>query len=103
MAPATAEQCRCRLRKGARPTIDERNTNMKARTPTATRRALTASAVAAIALMAPAAASAHARVSPAVSVKGELQLYSLAVPTEKENATTSKSVMTFPAGVVSDC
>jgi uncharacterized protein YcnI len=86
------------LRKGARPTIDERNTNVKARTPTATRLALTASAVAAIALMAPAAASAHARVSPAVSVKGELQLYSLAVPTEKENATTSKIVMTVPSG-----
>jgi len=81
-----------------RPTIDERNTNVKARTPTATRLALTASAVAALALLAPAAASAHARVSPAVSVKGELQLYSLAVPTEKENATTSKVVMTVPSG-----
>ena len=29
-------------------------------------------------------AAAHARVSPAVSVAGELQLYSLAVPTEKD-------------------
>jgi uncharacterized protein YcnI len=86
------------LRNGARPTIDERNTNVKARTPTATRLALTASVVAALTLLTPAAASAHARVSPAVSVKGELQLYSLAVPTEKENATTSKIVMTVPSG-----
>jgi uncharacterized protein YcnI len=98
MPPATAEQCQCRLRKGARPTIDERNTNVKARTPTATRLALTATVVAALTLLTPAAASAHARVSPAVSVKGELQLYSLAVPTEKENATTSKIVMTVPSG-----
>ena len=30
-----------------------------------------------------ASASAHARVSPPVSLSGELQLYSLAVPTEK--------------------
>ena len=44
------------------------------------------------------AASAHARVSPAVSVSGELQLYSLAVPTEKEGATTTKIVLTVPNG-----
>ena len=44
------------------------------------------------------AASAHARVSPAVSLKGKLQLYSLAVPTEKSNLTTSKIVMTVPSG-----
>lgn len=43
-------------------------------------------------------ASAHARVSPAVSVSGELQLYSLAVPTEKENATTTKIELTVPSG-----
>jgi len=45
-----------------------------------------------------AGASAHARISPAVSVKGKLQLYSLAVPTEKSNLTTSKVVMTVPSG-----
>jgi uncharacterized protein YcnI len=43
-------------------------------------------------------AFAHARVSPAVSVSGELQLYSLAVPTEKANKTTTKIVLTLPAG-----
>jgi uncharacterized protein YcnI len=43
-------------------------------------------------------ASAHARVSPAVSVSGKLQLYSLAVPTEKSGATTTKIVMTVPNG-----
>jgi periplasmic copper chaperone A len=56
--------------------------------------------VGALALLAiaPAAASAHARVSPAVSVSGKLQLYSLAVPTEKSGLTTSKIVMTVPSG-----
>jgi uncharacterized protein YcnI len=46
----------------------------------------------------PALASAHARVSPAVSLSGKLQLYSLAVPTEKSGLTTSKIVMTVPTG-----
>ena len=50
------------------------------------------------ALLLPAVASAHARVSPAVSVAGKLQLYSLAVPTEKSGLTTTKIVMTVPAG-----
>ena len=52
----------------------------------------------AVALIIPAVASAHARISPAVSVSGELQLYSLAVPTEKSNLTTTKIVMTVPNG-----
>ncbi|HUE26029.1 MAG TPA: DUF1775 domain-containing protein [Solirubrobacteraceae bacterium] len=62
------------------------------------RLSLVASAVAAAALIAPALASAHARVSPAVSLSGKLQLYSLAVPTEKSGLTTTKLVMTVPAG-----
>lgn len=45
-----------------------------------------------------AAASAHARISPAVSLSGRLQLYSLAVPTEKEGATTTKIELTLPKG-----
>jgi uncharacterized protein YcnI len=52
----------------------------------------------AVAAVMPALASAHARVSPAVSVSGKLQLYSLAVPTEKSGLTTSKIVMTVPNG-----
>jgi uncharacterized protein YcnI len=51
-----------------------------------------------IVLGVPAVALAHARVSPAVSLSGELQLYSLAVPTEKSNATTTKIVLTVPNG-----
>jgi uncharacterized protein YcnI len=51
-----------------------------------------------IVLGVPAAALAHARVSPAVSLSGELQLYSLAVPTEKSNASTTKIVLTVPNG-----
>jgi uncharacterized protein YcnI len=44
-------------------------------------------------------ASAHARVSPPVSIAGQLQLYSLAVPTEKSGATTTKIVMNVPSGL----
>lgn len=46
----------------------------------------------------PAIASAHAIVGPSVSLSGKLQLYSLAVPTEKEGLTTSKIVLTVPSG-----
>ena len=42
-------------------------------------------AAALAALVLPTAAFAHARVSPPVSLAKQLQLYSLAVPTEKEN------------------
>ena len=41
-------------------------------------------------------ASAHARMSPSVSIANELQLYSLAIPTEKSNASTTKIVLTLP-------
>ena len=54
--------------------------------------------VAAAALVTAAAASAHAHVSPPVSVSGEAQLYSLAVPTEKEGATTTQIVLNVPNG-----
>ena len=54
--------------------------------------------VAAAALVFASSAFAHARVSPAVSLAKELQLYSLAVPTEKANLTTSKIVLTVPKG-----
>jgi periplasmic copper chaperone A len=55
-------------------------------------------ACSAIALIVAGAASAHARLSPPVSVSGKLQLYSLAIPTEKENLYTTKIVMTVPKG-----
>jgi uncharacterized protein YcnI len=54
--------------------------------------------VAAAALLTAAGASAHAHVSPPVSVSGDAQLYSLAVPTEKEGATTTQIVLTVPKG-----
>jgi uncharacterized protein YcnI len=50
------------------------------------------------ALVLPAAAFAHARVSPADVVKGQLQLFTLAVPTEKEGAATTKIEFTPPPG-----
>jgi uncharacterized protein YcnI len=55
-------------------------------------------AIAVAALAASATAWAHARVSPAVSLSGSLQLYSLAIPTEKEGLTTTKIVLTVPDG-----
>ncbi len=53
---------------------------------------------AAVALVAAASASAHARMSPSVSLANELQLYSLAIPTEQANAYTTKIVLTLPKG-----
>jgi len=46
----------------------------------------------------PATAWAHAEIGPAVSLRGKLQLYSLAVPTEKEGATTTSIELTLPSG-----
>jgi uncharacterized protein YcnI len=56
--------------------------------------------VGALALLAiiPAVAAAHAEISPKVSLSGKLQLYSLAVPTEKEGLTTTRVVLTVPQG-----
>jgi uncharacterized protein YcnI len=45
-----------------------------------------------------AVASAHARLSPPVAVAKNLQLFTLAVPTEKENATTTTIEFTLPSG-----
>jgi len=56
-------------------------------------------AVGAVAAVAASSAFAHARLSPPVSLASELQLYSLAVPTEKAPpATTTKIVLTVPKG-----
>jgi uncharacterized protein YcnI len=60
--------------------------------------ALALVAVAGAALVAATGASAHARISPAVSLSKELQLYSLAVPTEKEGKTTTEIMLTVPNG-----
>ena len=53
---------------------------------------------AASALVAASVASAHARISPAVSLSKTLQLYSLAVPTEKAGVSTTRVVLTVPQG-----
>ena len=63
-----------------------------------TSRLLVLSCAAAIALVVAATASAHARMSPSISLANELQLYSLAIPTEKANAYTTKIVLTLPKG-----
>lgn len=45
-----------------------------------------------------ASALAHAEMSPSVALAKQLQLFSLAVPTEKENATTTMVELTPPSG-----
>jgi uncharacterized protein YcnI len=50
------------------------------------------------ALVVPASAFAHARVSPSIGLKGESQVYTLAVPTEKESADTTQVELTPPPG-----
>jgi uncharacterized protein YcnI len=50
------------------------------------------------ALVAAGAASAHAHVSPPVVQAKEGQVYTLAVPTEKENTETTKIELTVPTG-----
>jgi uncharacterized protein YcnI len=55
-----------------------------------------------VALIAAAAAGAHARISPPIALSNSLQLFTLAVPTEKSNVTTTKVVLTLPAGFTID-
>src|SRR5438067_2151322 len=47
-------------------------------------------------------AFAHAELSPAVALAKHGQLFTLAVPTEKENATTTKIELTPPSGFAID-
>jgi uncharacterized protein YcnI len=59
-------------------------------------------AAAAVLALGAARAEAHAVVSPVVGKAKELQLYSLSVPTEKENATTSQIELDVPPGFAID-
>ena len=61
-------------------------------------RALAGTAVAAVGLTVVSNAWAHAEISPPVTKSKTLQLFTLAVPTEKEGATTTKIEMTPPSG-----
>jgi uncharacterized protein YcnI len=54
------------------------------------------------ALIVAASAAAHAEMSPAVALTKHGQLFTLAVPTEKENATTTKIELTPPDGFAID-
>ena len=54
------------------------------------------------ALIVAASASAHAEISPAVALTKHGQLFTLAVPTEKANATTTKVELTAPDGFAID-
>jgi uncharacterized protein YcnI len=53
-------------------------------------------------LLSVAQAQAHAAVSPPVAKSRTLQQFSLSVPTEKENVTTSKIELTVPTGFTID-
>jgi uncharacterized protein YcnI len=61
-------------------------------------RALVGTAVAAVGLTVVSSAWAHAEISPPVTKSKTLQLFTLAVPTEKEGATTTKVELTPPSG-----
>lgn len=63
-----------------------------------TKRLTVLAAAASAALAVAAAASAHAHVSPPVALAKQTQSFTLAVPTEKEGATTTQIVFTPPAG-----
>ena len=51
-----------------------------------------------VALVVASSAFAHAEVSPPIALTNHLQFFTLAVPTEKENATTTMIEMTPPSG-----
>ena len=61
-------------------------------------RALAGTAVAVVGLTVVSNAWAHAEISPPVTKSKTLQLFTLAVPTEKEGATTTKVELTPPSG-----
>jgi uncharacterized protein YcnI len=54
------------------------------------------------ALVVAGSAFAHAEVSPPVALGKSLQLFTLAVPTEEENSTTTTIELTLPAGFAID-
>jgi uncharacterized protein YcnI len=58
--------------------------------------------VALAALATAATASAHAIVSPAVALDKKLQQFTLSVPTEKQNLTTTEIELTVPTGFAID-
>ncbi len=58
----------------------------------------TAGAALATTLVVASSAWAHAHLSPSVTQAGHSEVYSLAVPTEKEGLTTKKIVLTLPTG-----
>ena len=61
-------------------------------------RALAGAAVVAVGLTVVSSAWAHAEISPPVTKSKTLQLFTLAVPTEKEGVTTTKIELTLPSG-----
>src|SRR6266536_1500364 len=66
--------------------------------PRACRHAGALLAITSGALVLAATASAHAQVSPAVALTKKGQVFTLAVPTEKEDAATTKVELTPPSG-----
>jgi uncharacterized protein YcnI len=67
-----------------------------------TRKMLVTAVAASAALAFAASTSAHAVVSPPVAKAKVIQQFTLSVPTEEENATTTKIELTVPAGFAID-
>ena len=63
---------------------------------------LAALVAATLTLVGASSALAHARISPSVTVAKQGEVFTLAVPTEKEGASTTKVVLTVPAGFAID-
>ena len=70
--------------------------------PSLKARALVVALAASAALVLAECAFAHAEVSPSVALSKSGQLFTLAVPTEEENATTTKVELTPPSGFAID-
>jgi uncharacterized protein YcnI len=62
------------------------------------RLAVSAAVVVVLAAVVAGSAFAHAEMSPPVALASAAQLFTLAVPTEKEDATTTRIVLTVPDG-----
>jgi uncharacterized protein YcnI len=75
---------------------------MPAMRPPRARRAAVAALTAAAALAFAAPASGHAVVSPPVVESGALQVFTLSVPTEREDRTTTAIELTVPKGFAID-
>src|SRR5437763_7988140 len=84
------------------PRLPQRKESKSMHPNRARARALVGTAVAAVCLTVVSSAWAHAEITPPVTKSKTLQLFTLAVPTEKEGLTTTKVELTPPGGFAID-